>query len=203
MSRLHSIRRCRYRPAGFTLAEVLLASAILAFSAAALSQAVLSGQAHTYYALHEAKAVSLLQSTMDEVLTRPYEDPDGDTTPGPDAGEADAWQFDALDDYEGLMREAGSLTDANNLTLPAAYQRFTVAVGVAATNTGMIGVLGTSSDGMEVTVDVADDQGQTWTAIRFVPQSSLVAGTAPRASSSNPSPFGGGGGGDDEDDDDD
>ncbi|MEM7577357.1 MAG: prepilin-type N-terminal cleavage/methylation domain-containing protein [Planctomycetota bacterium] len=172
----------RPHPAGFTLAEVLLASAILAFSAAALSQAVLSGQAHTYHALHEAKAISLLQSTMEQVLALPYEDPDGDTTPGPDPGEIGPSFFDAMDDYEGWISDAGTLTDANWRPLPQAYQRFSIAVGVAATNTGVIGVLGTDSDGVEVKVGVTDDQGQTWTAVRFVPETSLVAGSAPRAS---------------------
>ncbi|MEM8783153.1 MAG: prepilin-type N-terminal cleavage/methylation domain-containing protein [Planctomycetota bacterium] len=180
--RVASRRPTRPRPAGFTLAEVLIASAILAFAAAALSQAVLSGQAHTYHALHEAKAVSLLQSTMDEVLTRPYADPDGDTTPGPDAGETDPTLFDALDDYEGLARDAGSLTDAHGRTMPAAYQRFSVAVGVEAMNTGPIGVLGTDSDGVQIKVGVTDDRGQTWTALRFVPETSLTAGSTPRSS---------------------
>lgn len=184
------MRTCRprirtHRPAGFTLAEVLLASAILAFAAAALSQAVLSGQAHTYHALHEAKAVSLVQSTMEQVLALPYEDPDGDTTFGPDDGEFGPSFFDALDDYEGWISNAGSLTDANWRLMPEGYQRFSVAVGVEVRNTGTLGVLGTDADGVQVKVNVTDDQGMEWTSVRFVPETTLIAGSAPR-SSANP-----------------
>ncbi|MEM1444511.1 MAG: prepilin-type N-terminal cleavage/methylation domain-containing protein [Planctomycetota bacterium] len=183
-----AIRTTRYntnRPTGFTLAEVLLASAILAFSAAALSQAVLSGQAHTYHALHEAKAVSLVQSTMEQVLALPYVDPDGDTTPGPDDGEIGPSFFDALDDYEGWISNAGTLTDANWRLLPDGYQRFSVAVGVETRNTGTIGVLGTEADGMQVKVAVTDDRGGEWTSVRFVPETTLIAGSSPRSSANS------------------
>ena len=72
---------------GLTLMEVMFALLVLSFSVAALTQAVVSGQSHTYEAMHASRAISLAEKMIDEVLSKPYDDPDGDITAGPDPGE--------------------------------------------------------------------------------------------------------------------
>ena len=81
------LSQARRRAGGLTLAEVLLASVVLAFIVAGLTQTIVSGQSHTYNALHEERALSLAEALMDEVLAMSYADLGGDTTPGPDDGE--------------------------------------------------------------------------------------------------------------------
>ena len=63
--------------AGFTLPEGMLAIAVLVFIVAALTQAVVSGQMHAYDGIHQVRATSLAEAMMDEVLSKPYDDPDG------------------------------------------------------------------------------------------------------------------------------
>ncbi|MEO1237545.1 MAG: hypothetical protein AAFX76_12225, partial [Planctomycetota bacterium] len=94
------------RAGGLTLAEALFASAVLALVVAALSQTVVSGQSHTYNALHEARALSLAEALMEEVLALPYTDPGGDTAAGPDAGESARDTFDAVDEIAMKVVEA-------------------------------------------------------------------------------------------------
>lgn len=159
-----------------------MASAILAFASAALSHAVFSGQAHTYQAAHEARALMVLHGTLEHVLTKPYEDPDGDTTPGPDASETSMGMFDALDDFHGFTQTPSNLTDATGTLLPETFQRFTRSIRVEPASSGTLGVFNAAFNGLNITVDITDDRGQSWTLERFVPEGSLVAGSSPRAS---------------------
>ncbi len=153
---------------GFTLAEVLLASAILAFSVAALTQALVIGQAHAYESLHQSRAVSLLEATMAEVLSQPYFDPDNAAivTPGPDAGETSRGLYDNHDDYHGWSEAAGALTDATGAAYPDEYGRFARSVTVTY-DANVATVLSRSYPGVSVTVTVTDDAGGQWTMTRL------------------------------------
>lgn len=151
--------------------EVLLASAILAFAVAGLSQVLVAGQMHVYGALHEARAVSLLEATMAEVTRLPYADPEDGANyqPGPESGEAARSGYDNIDDYDGWSQAAGALTDYGNTPYPAAYSRFSRSVAVASV-TNAVTVYSRKYDGVNITVTVTDDTGRTWTLERLVPE---------------------------------
>ncbi len=147
--------------------ETMFAVTVLPFSVAALTQAEVSGQSHTYEAMHSSRAIALAESMIDEVLSKPYDDPDGDLTVGPDAGESSRDLFDAADDYDGLTEAAGAVQDQAGDDYPELYQNFDRSVTTAYT-TETFATLGGDHDGLTVTVTVTDTNGRTWTLSRFI-----------------------------------
>ncbi len=172
MTTIARARVRRVRPAvrrGMTLVEALLASVILAVAVAAISQAVLAGQMQAYHALHRRRAVDLAEALMEEVLRLPYNDPDGTSSPGPEAGETDRGRFDNIDDYNGFGEAAGTLVDLADAPYDSAYQGFSRSVTVAAASE-TVAAFGSAIPGMSITVAVTDDSGTTWTLQQFVPE---------------------------------
>ena len=153
--------------AGLTLMEVMFALLVLSFSVAALTQAVVSGQSHTYEAMHASRAITLAETMIDEVLSKPYVDPDDDITPGPDAGESGRDLFDCADDYDGYTEALGAVLDQTLTPYPELYQKFDRSVTVSYI-TQSLPDLGGDHDGMGVTVTVTDDTGRTWSLSRFI-----------------------------------
>lgn len=164
---LRHFRDRRLRAQGFTLVEVLFASAVLAFVVAGLTQTIVSGQAHTYNALHEERALSLAEALMEEVLALPYTDRGGDTTPGPDGGEPTRDRFDGIDDFDGYTEAAGSLADPAGVLYPALFQRFSRSVEAAYGTTELTRFGGTRR-GIAVTVTVEEAGGRQWAISRFI-----------------------------------
>lgn len=150
-----------------TLPEVLIAAAVLSIVVIGLSHAVASGQAQTYNALHEARALALAQALMEEVLARPYNDPGGDTAIGPDVGEVDRNDFDAVDDFDGYEEAADALADHEAVLYGERFQAFERSVSVEADSVSL-GALAGDQDGLTVTVTVAEPGGRSWTISRFV-----------------------------------
>ncbi len=163
--------KMRQRGGGFTLAEVLLASAILAVMVTAVTSAIVAGQAQSYDALHEERAMALGEALLEEVLSRPYHDPGGENTFGPDGGEdaADRSTFDAVDDFHGYAEAAGGVNDPAGVMYPDLYQRFGRSVQVAA-DTVSVPAFGTTQNVLAVTVTVAEPGGRAWTLTRLVPE---------------------------------
>lgn len=168
--------RSSRRPSGFTLLEVLIASSILAFATLGLVQAVSAGQAQTIDALRRARATALAEAMVEEVLSKPYADPQGEVTLGPDAGESARGDFDNLDDYHGFSEAAGALADSAGTLYPQPFQRFERSVAVQA-DTVSVPALGGGLDGLRVTVTVTEpaasaggDAGRAWVVLRFVPE---------------------------------
>lgn len=164
------------RSAGFTLLEVLVASSILAFATLGLVQAVSAGQAQTIDSLRRARATALADAMLEEVLSKPYADPQGELTLGPDTGESDRDDFDNLDDYHGFSESAGAIADHAGTLYPTPYQRYERAITVQA-ETVTIAALGGDHTGLRVTVTVTEPAesaggtaGRSWTVTRFVPE---------------------------------
>jgi MSHA pilin protein MshD len=147
--------------------EAMFAVMVLAFSVAALTQAVVSGQSHTYEAMHGSRAISLAEAMIDEVLSKPYDDPEGDVTVGPDAGETSRDLFDNADDYDGFSEAAGAVQDQSGVDCPALYQSFSRGV-TAVYSTANLVDLGGSHNGLTLTVTVTDQNGRVWTLSRFI-----------------------------------
>ncbi|WP_432799285.1 type IV pilus modification PilV family protein [Poriferisphaera sp. WC338] len=161
-----SLRRSR-RVCAFSLPEVLIASVILAFIVAALTQAVVAGQMQTYASIHEKHAIELAESLLDEVLALDYDDPEGATTFGPDAGESSVADFDNIDDYHNYTQAADDIRDIANVLLPDKFQSFSRTVTVAE-ETLSVPTLGGDHEGLRLTVTVVDVDGRTWTLARWV-----------------------------------
>ncbi len=155
------------RRAGFTIAEVLVASIMLALVVAAVGQAVAAAQMQSHASLRQQQAASLLDELMEEVLAHPYIDPQGDTTMGPDTGESGRLDFDAADDYHGFTESAGALYDAGAELLPAAFQLFSRSVSMVSGTTAVSG-FATPVAGLTITVTVQDQNNLTWTTTRFM-----------------------------------
>ncbi|MFI4859902.1 MAG: prepilin-type N-terminal cleavage/methylation domain-containing protein [Phycisphaerales bacterium JB063] len=170
-----STPRARYfrRLAGFTLLEVLVASSILAFATLGLVQAVSAGQSQTYDALRRARATALADALLEEVLAKPYADPESETALGPDSGESGRDDFDNLDDYHGFAETAGTLADHSGALYAERFQRFERSVTISP-ETVSIAELGGGRSGMRVTVTVTESvdgaTGRSWTVTRFVPE---------------------------------
>jgi prepilin-type N-terminal cleavage/methylation domain-containing protein len=108
--------RRRVRPeGGFTLTEALIASAILAIAVAAAALPFSASLQSSQRRADQAEALRLGEGLMEEILSRPFQDPDGPSALGPEAGEVVAQReqdFDNVDDYHGLYEDAGQLRDA-------------------------------------------------------------------------------------------
>lgn len=154
---------------GFTLVEVLLASAILSFVTLAIVQAVTAGQSRTLDSLKRARADALAEVLMEEILSKPYTDPDEAGAIGPEGDEAARSDFDNVDDYHNYLESAGALADHAGSVYPAGYQVFDRSVAVVAV-TNSVADLGGDHTGVQVTVTVSEPGGRTWVVQRFVPE---------------------------------
>lgn len=161
-------RRIKARQ-GFTLMEVLIASAILSFITLGIVQAVSAGQARTLDALKRSRAQALAEVLLEEILAKPYADPEGETTFGPDTGESSRADFDNIDDYHGYLESAGALADHAASVYPTDYQSLARSVSVVAV-TNTVSDLGGDHGGVQVTVSVNEPNGRVWSVERFVPE---------------------------------
>ena len=156
---------CRRCGDAFTLMEVLIAMALLGLAVTAVTQAVTAGQMQMHEALHRARAVMLAEAMIEEVLSKPYGDPDAGL-----GSSADRENFAEIGHYHGFEQEPGDITDQSGVAYPEAYQPFTRSV-VVATDTHNVAPFG-QRDGLLVTVTVADERSGTWTVRRFVAEPS-------------------------------
>jgi len=63
--------------------------------------------------VHKTLGVKLASDLMEEILVKPFHDPDGtDYSPGPEPGETGPANFDNIDDYHGYIEVQGQVKDA-------------------------------------------------------------------------------------------
>ncbi|MCE5327280.1 MAG: hypothetical protein LLG01_12805 [Planctomycetaceae bacterium] len=96
-----------------TLMEALLASTILAACAFAVTMPFTASAQNDQTQERWSVATCLAQEMMEEILSKPFKDPQGGVVCGPDSGESTRWQFDNVDDYHGYAEPAGSIADAS------------------------------------------------------------------------------------------
>ncbi len=96
---------------GFTLVESLLAATILAMVVMAVLMPFVAGARNDRSSVRQSLAVALGEDLMEEVLAKPFVDPDGGgLTPGPDGGEQGGREsFDNIDDYDGYSELPGQI----------------------------------------------------------------------------------------------
>ena len=157
------------RETGFTLVESMIATVVLAVIVLSVSVAVTSGQRQMYEAMHAQRAIGLAEELMESILALPYDDPDGDSSPGPEVDETSVSDFDNADDFHGYSEPAGELTDTAGLTYPSEYQLFSREV-IAQYDSHVVAGLGAPMPGLTVTVTARDQAGRTWSLTRFIPE---------------------------------
>ncbi len=143
--------------------EVLIASTLVAIMTIGLAQVVSSGQAATYDALHQARGTALAEVMLEEILARPYEDPDGTD------GETDRADLDDIDDYDGYSEGFGQVRNVGDVIYPQPYDVFRRDT-VVAPDTQTISPAAPDVPGLRITVTVTDERGAKWSLERFVPQ---------------------------------
>ncbi len=94
---------------GFTLVEALLASAVLAMAITGIVMPFTIGAQNEMVDARRTLALDLAEELMEEILSRPFNDPDGPSNPGPESGEVDRDEFDNIDDYHGFSEGAGQI----------------------------------------------------------------------------------------------
>jgi len=103
---------------GFTLAEAMMATVVLGVAAAAVLLPFTSGAAVRAEGGHRTLAAKLASDLMEEIIRKPFHDPNGssyDYNPGPDAGETTFADFDNVDDFDGYAEPQGQVKDASGM----------------------------------------------------------------------------------------
>lgn len=144
-----------------------MATVLLSIAVTAVAGALMAGAQQSAEALQMRLGNELAVGLMEEILALPYDDPEGATTIGPDAGESTRADFDNIDDYAGFTEAAGSVADATGTTYDAAYAGFARSVTVEAANiqpTGFAAAVG----GLNVVVTVTVGPRTVSQVTRFV-----------------------------------
>jgi MSHA pilin protein MshD len=98
---------------GFTLMEALLASAILLMAITAITMPFSTAAGTEQLVIRQTMAAGLAQELMEEILAKPFADPQGASNPGVEADEdeQDRGTFDNMDDYDGWEDLPGQIAD--------------------------------------------------------------------------------------------
>ena len=92
---------------GFTMIEALLSASVLAMAITAITIPFTAAAQNEQVDARQTVAVSLAQEMMEEVLSKPFEDPNGSSSLGPEPGESVRSLFDNIDDYDGYTEPEG------------------------------------------------------------------------------------------------
>jgi len=93
--------------------EALLAAVILAVAITAITVPFTAAAQNQQDEARSTLAVSLAQGMMEEILSKPFRDPQGSTQVGPDPGETSRSLFDNIDDYDGYTEGPGQIVTLN------------------------------------------------------------------------------------------
>jgi Tfp pilus assembly protein PilV len=97
--------------AAFTLVEALMAATILAMAIFGILVPFTVGAQNQQADARGTLAVNLAQELMEEILSKPFYDPQGASNPGPETGETTRNLFDNIDDYNGYSEPDGGIVD--------------------------------------------------------------------------------------------
>ena len=86
---------------GMTLMEALLASVMLSMGASAVLLPFSVGAQSEQEDARRTFALYLGRELMEEIISKPFDDPQGSEALGPDGGESSRALFDNIDDYDG------------------------------------------------------------------------------------------------------
>lgn len=99
-----------HRQRGFTLVEAMLATALLALVVIAVTAPFTASVWNVQADGRRVLAANLAHELMEEILSKPFRDPQGASVSGPEANESGRrGDFDNIDDYDGYAEEAGAI----------------------------------------------------------------------------------------------
>jgi len=108
---------------GMTLMEALLASTMLAMGASAVVLPFNVGAQNEQEDARRTLALYLGRELMEEIISKPFDDPQGSEAMGPDAGESSRPFFDNIDDYnryeDGYDKSISHIVGRNKETIDA------------------------------------------------------------------------------------
>lgn len=108
MWRMHRFRGSHRR--GFTLLEAVLATALLALVVMAVTAPFTASIWNAQADGRRVLAANLAHELMEEILSKPFRDPQGASDSGPEADESGLRKdFDNIDDYDGYAEEPGAI----------------------------------------------------------------------------------------------
>ncbi len=134
--------------AGFTLIELIVSIAIVSIAVTAVLGVLSEVSARSAQTLVQMQATQIASAYLNEVLLRPFADPDSNPI------EPSRDQFDDIWDYNGLV-DVGARDQYNS---PTALSQFRVTVQVATPPAGALQLVPQSSMAI-VTVTVANPTG--------------------------------------------
>ncbi len=112
----HSV--CRPQRRGFTLVEAMLSASILAIVSASAALPFAAGIQQTNEAARLEQAVELGQAMMEEILARPFFEPESRAVVlGPGAGETSRELFNNLDDFHKFAESTDDLRNFANTAI--------------------------------------------------------------------------------------
>ena len=153
----------RPRRSGLTIIECLLAVTILGFSVLVVSYTLVAAEANARAGDSLTRSARLAHDLIEEMISRPYEDPDGES------GELDRPDFDDIGDYDGYEESPGQVKDATGAPYDAASQVFARSVTVTPTVQAITGLEATF-EGMLVTVTIREPGKGQSQFTRFIPK---------------------------------
>ena len=146
-----------------------MAAAVLLACVVAVSVALSAGHMQNQHAERGQYAMALAESVMELILSYPYDDPQGSSQLGPEAGEVGLVGFDNADDFHGYADSGGSRKDPAGQAYPDGYGVLTCTVKAAYISEAL-GGLSKEVSGLTVAVVVQDARGGVWTLTRFIPK---------------------------------
>lgn len=103
------VKRVTFRR-GMTLTEALLASTLLAMGASAIVLPFTAAAQNEEVDARRTLAVHLAQEMIEEIVSKPFNDPQGGGDVGPESGETSRDLYDNIDDYHGYADGYGQAT---------------------------------------------------------------------------------------------
>ena len=116
---------------GFTLIEMIIAIVVLSSALSAILFAVVQNVSNSSDPMIKQQAIAIAQAYMEEVMLKPYNDPDGGETGSCEEGAASRVQFDDVADYDCINDTAGAIDQFGNALAGLGAYNVVVNVGVA------------------------------------------------------------------------
>ena len=150
-----------HKSRGFTLIEMIIAIVVLASAVSGIMFAYVQNVSKSADPMIDQQALIIAQAYLEEILLKPYSDPDGGETGS--CEEASRVQYDDVADYDCVNDTAGALDQFGNSL--AGLGAYNVAVSVTATNIGAPAVAARRID-VTVTHDAYSSLNMTLTGYR-------------------------------------
>jgi prepilin-type N-terminal cleavage/methylation domain-containing protein len=117
--------RLNARRSGFTIVECVISTVIVAVMLVAVLQTLGASKRSQLSLVQSVQGQTLAQSLMTEILPREYEDPNGSSSLGLDAGETYGIRtdYDDVDDYEDWVASPPRYEDGTSMSELAGWQR--------------------------------------------------------------------------------